>query len=85
MILILMVPVGFISFLTSYRLPRNDFYICSIVEKYGELSPLWLMIDSPRTMEDVSERMETLQEIREFCGLPEDCFRNLIPIGDWGA
>lgn len=22
----------------------------------GELSPLWLMIDSPRTMEDVSER-----------------------------
>ena len=43
------------------------------------------MIDSPRTMEDVSERMETLQEIREFCGLPEDCFRNLIPIGDWGA
>ena len=29
--------------------------------------------------------MEILQEIREFCELPEDCFRNLIPIGDWGA
>ena len=78
-------PSLYKTFLTSYRLPRNDFYICSIVERYGELSPLWLMIDSPRTMEDVAERMETLQEIREFCELPEDCFRNLIPIGDWGV
>ena len=43
------------------------------------------MIDSPRTMDDVSERMEILQEIRDFCELPEYCFRNLIPIGDWGA
>ena len=29
--------------------------------------------------------MEILQEIRDFCELPEGCFRNLIPIGDWGA
>ena len=43
------------------------------------------MIDSPRSMEEVSKRMEILQEIRDFCELPEGCFRNLIPIGDWGA
>ena len=29
--------------------------------------------------------MEFLQEIRDFCELPDGCFQNLIPIGDWGA
>ena len=43
------------------------------------------MIDSPESMSVVSERMEILQEIKDFCELPEDCFRYLIPIGDWGA
>ena len=43
------------------------------------------MLDSPREMKDIARRMEILQEIREFCELPEDCFQNLIPIGDWGA
>ncbi|MDE7319314.1 MAG: SMI1/KNR4 family protein [Lachnospiraceae bacterium] len=81
-------PSLYKAFLTSYRLPRSDFNsICSVIDRDadGYLSPLWLMIDSPRTMDDVSERMEILQEIRDFCELPEDCFRNLIPIGDWGA
>ena len=36
-------------------------------------------------MDEVSKSMESLQIIREFCQLPDDCFRNLIPIGDWGA
>lgn len=79
-------PSLYKAYLTSYRFPRNDFHsICSIIEKNEELRPLWLIIDSPWTMDDISERMEILQEIREFCELPEDCFRNLIPIGDWGA
>ena len=43
-------PSLYKTFLTSYRLPRNDFNsICSIIERDGDLSPLWLMIDSPRT------------------------------------
>lgn len=43
------------------------------------------MLDSPENMEQISDFMEILQEIRDFCDLPDDCFRNLIPIGDWGA
>ena len=66
-------PSLYKAYLTSYRLPRNDFHsICSIIEKNEELRPLWLIIDSPWTMDDISERMEILQEIREFCELPED-------------
>ncbi|MCI9320709.1 MAG: SMI1/KNR4 family protein [Lachnospiraceae bacterium] len=79
-------PSLYKAFLTAFWLPEKEFNsICSVIEYDGDLDPLWLMIDSPRTMGDVSERMEILQEIREFCELPEDCFRNLIPIGDWGA
>ncbi|MDE7272745.1 MAG: SMI1/KNR4 family protein [Lachnospiraceae bacterium] len=79
-------PSLYKAFLTSYRLPwteQNE--ICAIIRRWDELSPLWLMLDSPETMTQVSEWMEILQEIRDFCELPDDCFRNLIPIGDWGA
>ncbi len=55
------------------------------MEQDGDIGPLWLEIDRPASMRDVTERMEILQEIRDFCELPEGCFRNLIPIGDWGA
>ncbi len=79
-------PSLYKTFLTSFLLPADECgQICAICDNGGDLSPLWQMIDSPRTMEDVSDRMEILQEIREFCELPEDCFQNLIPIGDWGA
>lgn len=79
-------PSLYKAFLTSFRLPESDSNsICSVIERSGDFGPLWLMIDSPRTMSEIAERMEVLQEIREFCDLPEDCFRNLIPIGDWGA
>lgn len=82
-------PSLYKAFLTSFRLPRNvrgSNSICSILEADdGELCELWLDIDRPASMGDVSERMDVLQEIRDFCELPEDCFRNLIPIGDWGA
>ena len=70
----------------SFWLPRNrSDEVCAIHDDDGYLCPLWQMIDSPRSMDEVSKRMEILQEIRDFCELPEDCFRNLIPIGDWGA
>lgn len=85
-------PSLYKTFLTSFCLPhnlRNANEICSIIEDYddddAELNQLWLELDNPRTMADISKKMECLQEIRDFCELPEDCFRNLIPIGDWGA
>ena len=85
-------PSLYRTFLTSFCLPhnlRNTNQICSIIEDYddddGELDRLWLELDNSRTMADISKKMEILQQIRDFCELPEDCFRNLIPIGDWGA
>jgi len=74
--------------LTSFCFPKNlrgcD-PVCSIMEDDGGLGPLWLDMNSPRSMGEVSKSMEILQEIRDFCQLPEGCFQNLIPIGDWGA
>lgn len=82
-------PSLYRTFLTSFRLPqdlRNAVQICSILEaEFEELTQFWIEIDRPRSMADVTHRMELLQEIRDFCELPEDCFRNLIPIGDFGA
>lgn len=82
-------PSLYRTFLTSFRLPRNlgnDIQFCSILEaELGGFAQLWIEIDCPRSMTDVTERMEILQEIRNFCELPEDCFQNLIPIGNWGA
>lgn len=81
-------PSLYKTFLTSLRLPRdthNSYDICSIIDDEGELVPLWLELDNLGSMSDAAMRMEILQEIREFCELPEDCFRNLIPIGDWGS
>lgn len=73
-------------FLTAYRLPETQSNeICAIINDWDGLEPLWLMLDSPENMTQVSERMEFLQEIRDFCELPDGCFQNLIPIGDWGA
>ncbi len=81
-------PSLYRTFLTSFALPQEpqkDIHICAAVYDMGDLGPLWLELDRPQTMQDVSERMDFLQEIRDFCDLPEGCFRNLIPIGDWGA
>lgn len=79
-------PSMYKTFLTSLWLPDHDCNeVCAIRDDDRFFCPLWQMIDSPRTMDEVSKSMESLQIIREFCQLPEDCFRNLIPIGDWGA
>lgn len=78
-------PSLYKAFLTSCQLPRNDNFLCSIIEDEEDLAPLWLEIYCPKSMNEVSKYMETLQEIRDFCDLPNDCFQNLIPIGDWGA
>ena len=47
--------------------------------------PLWLDLRGAVTMEELEKWMEILQEIRDYCDLPEESFRYLIPIGDWGA
>ena len=79
-------PSMYKTFLMSFWLPENECNeVCAIRDDDRFFCPLWQMIDSPRTMDEVSKSMETLLIIREFCQLPEDCFRNLIPIGDWGA
>lgn len=79
-------PSLYKTFLTACRFPQNKLNsICSIIEEDEDLGPQWLTIYSPKTMGELSERMEVLQEIRNFCELPADCFRNLLPIGDWGA
>lgn len=79
-------PSLYKTFLTLLCLPQAESNeVCAIHDNEGDIDALWQMIDSPRSMEEVSEGMESLQIIREFCELPEDCFRNLIPIGDWGA
>lgn len=78
-------PSLYRTFLTSFALPQKSIHICATIYDMGDFGPLWLRFDCPRTMMDISEQMEILQEIRDFCELPEGCFRNLIPIGDWGA
>lgn len=73
----------------SYRIPDRE-YIMSITGApapdwgYG-CGPLWLDLRGAVTMEELEKWMEILQEIRDYCDLPEESFRYLIPIGDWGA
>ncbi|MDE5697216.1 MAG: SMI1/KNR4 family protein [Lachnospiraceae bacterium] len=81
-------PSLYKAFLTSRRLPSGSYQICSITDARGDesnLRVLWLEIDIPKSMEQISEQMETLKEIQEFCDLPDNSFQYLIPIGDWGA
>lgn len=79
-------PSLYKTFLMSFWLPDHECNdVCAIRDDDTFFCPLWQMIHSPRTMDEVSKSMESLQIIREFCQLPDDCFRNLIPIGDWGA
>ena len=76
-------------YLMSYRIPDRK-YIMSIMEdpnrdwEYSGGS-LWLDLRGAVTMEELENWMEILQEIRDFCDLPEESFHYLIPIGDWGA
>ena len=76
-------------YLMSYRIPDRK-YIMSIMEdpnRDWEYSggPLWLDLRGAVTMEELENWMEILQEIRDYCDLPEESFHYLIPIGDWGA
>ncbi len=51
-------PSLYRAFLTSFRLPqniRNDNFLCSIIEDKGDLGPLWLAIDCPQSMNEVSK------------------------------
>ncbi len=49
------------------------------------VSPLWMELDGAVSMEALEEQIEILQEMQDYCELPEGCFQNLIPIGDFGA
>ena len=53
------------------------------------LSPLyralWMELDGAVSMEALEEQIEILQEMQDYCELPDGCFQNLIPIGDFGA
>ena len=76
-------------YLMSYRIPDGE-YIMSITGDPAPNwtyrgGPLWLDLRGAVTMEELENWMELLQVIREFCDLPEESFRYLIPIGDWGA
>lgn len=82
-------PSLYKAYLMSYRIPDRK-YIMSIMEdpnRDWEYSggPLWLDLRGAVTMEELENWMEILQEIRDFCNLPEESFHYLIPIGDWGA
>lgn len=48
--------------------------ICAVIDDWDGLEPLWLMIDSPQNMTQVSESMGVLQEIRDFCGALEKAY-----------
>lgn len=82
-------PSLYKAYLMSYRIPDGE-YIMSITGDPAPNwtyrgGPLWLDLRGAVTMEELENWMELLQVIREFCGLPEESFRYLIPIGDWGA
>lgn len=82
-------PSLYKAYLMSYRIPDRK-YIMSIMEdpnRDWEYSggPLWLDLRGAVTMEELENWMEILQEIRDYCDLPEESFHYLIPIGDWGA
>ncbi len=78
-------PSLYRAFLTSYCFPDRDIELCSIAYHLDEISPLWLLLWNYRSMEELEERIEILQEIQDFCELPENSFQYLVPIGDWGA
>ncbi len=70
-------PSLYRAFLTSFRLPqniRNDNFLCSIIEDKGDLGPLWLAIDCPQSMNEVSKNIEILQEIRDFVNYRRTAF-----------
>lgn len=82
-------PSLYKAYLMSYRIPDRE-YIMSIAEdpnRDWEYSggPLWLDLRGAVMMEELENWMEIFQQIRDYCDLPEESFRYLIPIGDWGA
>lgn len=82
-------PSLYKAYLMSYRIPDRK-YIMSIMEDPNQDweysgGPLWLDLRGAVTMEELENWMEILQEIRDYCDLPEESFHYLIPIGDWGA
>ena len=59
--------------------------LMTIMYHLERVSPLWMELDGAVSMEALEEQIGILQEIQDDCELPDGCFQNLIPIGDFGA
>ena len=59
--------------------------LMTIMYHLERVSPLWMELDGAVSVEALEEQIEILQEMQDYCELPEGCFQNLIPIGDFGA
>ena len=59
--------------------------LMTIMYHLERVSPLWMELDGAVSMEALEEQIEILQEMQDYCELPDGCFQNLIPIGDFGA
>lgn len=67
---------------------HGSFWLDGLFQEEGGFGSLWLELHCPpETMEDLEERIEILKEIQDVLDepLPEESFRYLVPIGDWGA
>lgn len=74
----LTLPTIFKEYVTAYQLPEADFYLNGIVCEDG-LSPLWLMLDGFRSLEDLTGWLETFCEDVEECrkASAESCRRRI--------
>ena len=59
--------------------------LMTVMYHLERVSPLWMELDGAVSMEALEEQIGILQEIQDDCELPDGCFQNLIPIGDFGA
>lgn len=70
------------------RSTHDSFRLNALFQEEGDFGALWLELHCPpEAMEELDERIENLKESQEELNgpLPEESFRYLVPIGDWGA
>ena len=70
------------------RSTHDSFRLNALFQEEGDFGALWLELHCPpEAMEERDERIENLKESQEELNgpLPEESFRYLVPIGDWGA
>lgn len=70
------------------RSTHDSFRLNALFQEEGDFGALWLELHCPpEAMEELDERIENLKESQEELNgpLPEESFRYLVPIGEWGA